>query len=91
MLNKLYGKDVRKEPEFSLKTRWLETVDTKAAVRAYMRKLFDLAEQGILQKIPEESQASTPRILQLPKRDLQPIFNDKIAALKAKKKNKPTP
>ena len=91
MLNGLYGADVRKEPDYGLETRWLETVDAKAAVRDYMRKLFDLAEQGILQKIPEEGQTSTPRILQLSKRDLQPIFNDKIAALKVKKKNKPTP
>lgn len=86
MLNKLYGKDVRKEPEFSLKTRvrWFETVDTKAAVRDYMKNLFDLAEQGILQKAPEAEQVSTPRILQLPERNLHPILNDKIAALKAK-------
>ena len=84
MLNKLYGKDVRKEPKFSLDTCWFETVDTKAAVRDYMKNLFDLAEQGILQKVLEEEQISTPRILRLSERNLQPIFSDKIAALKAK-------
>ena len=55
-----------------------------------MRKLFDLAEQGILQKAPEGGQVFTPQILQLPERNLQPKFNDKIAALKVPKRHKPT-
>ena len=85
MLNKLYGKDVRKELKFTSETRWLETVDAKAAVRTYMRTLFDLAEQGILLKLPEEEQASTPRMLQRSNRNLQPTFNDRVAALRVKK------
>lgn len=91
MLNKLYGNDVRKEPEFSSEIRWLETVDAKTTVRDYMRKLFDLAEQGILQKAPDAEQLSMPQMLQLPERNQQPMFNDKIAALKVPKRNKPTP
>lgn len=90
MLNNLYGRDVRKEPRFNLNTSWLETVDTKAAVRDYMRKLFDLAERGILQKSPEEGQVSSSQVLHLlPERNLHQTFEDKIVAFKVR--NKPTP
>lgn len=92
MLNNLYGRDVRKEPKFNLNTRWFETVDTKVAVRYYTRKLFDLAEQGILQKSPKGVQISSSQVLSLlPERNLPSRFDNKIAALRAKGKNKPIP
>lgn len=92
MLNNLYGRDVRKEPKFNLNTRWFETVDTKVAVRYYTRKLFDLAEQGILQKSPKEAQISSSQVLSLlPERNLPSRFDNKIAALRAKGKNKSIP
>lgn len=89
MLNNLYGTDVRKEPVYGLETRWFETVDAKAVVRAHLSQLYDRAEQGILRKLPENNFTTTVQILQQPIKQNEAHLNDRIAAMTVKLEDKP--
>lgn len=87
LLNELYGANVRKEPDFYLSNLWLVTVDTIAVVREHMKKLYDLAERGVLQRMPENK--FVPEVSTIQSfRECRPI-DEAIAALKVEKK-KPT-